>query len=657
MIEWVKLLIGSGITGTTLLFVVIIFLFMNPDKFEHWMAIFDWIFYRASSSFPRIRRKFDRRVVASSIQDSVNGICGEINKQAPDILPHALKIEWIQSESQESFIKKGQTVVRLKHYVNQDRNIVDATLLYLNKGLLPRAKNYLDTTLRKSCESKVAIQVFAARRDTGAYDYFIENELNPAINTDPYLKQDLQMLEDLDSVGFFTHVFLREVKQTGEKLLETMSTPAIQQELRNFVMFLQTIANKGPNEDVPLTFKGLKVKVAVVLVARKEIIQSYGTAPYISRISRIVREGYESIYVAGWGEEFVKRIIEIKKDVEGNIVTILRRYDYPIREQVKGILLVCQSNISYLAQQRELQEEVKQPMTEIVPEIKNGEIEIVSIARIRGVGCKIAVRPVLTVDIVDTLSACIGEYGERFDELKLRLPNEFLAIVPWSDDIKKFIVNALYPLKEQDVNSVEIDEENLVANVEVSSDEAYNKALGRDYYNVKLAKELTGWLINVKGLRQSENMPTPDDELREIISAHVPEIKNNEIEIVRLARIERIGSRVIVKWSDKDVHVSFMASQACSGRDNKRLKMMRGEIFGEWLYFHEWSDDPKELIIGCLYPLKRSDVASIDLNHEKNTAIITIRDIEKSPLLWRNQYNLTLAEKVTGWSIEIREKA
>ena len=108
MIEWVKLLIGSGITGTALLFVVIIFLFMNPDKFEHWMAIFDRIFYRASSSFPRIRRKFDRRVVASSIQDSVNVICGEINKQAPDILPHALKIEWIQSESPESFIKKGR---------------------------------------------------------------------------------------------------------------------------------------------------------------------------------------------------------------------------------------------------------------------------------------------------------------------------------------------------------------------------------------------------------------------------------------------------------------------------------------------------------------------------------------------------------------------
>ena len=214
----------------------------------------------------------------------------------------------------------------------------------------------------------------------------------------------------------------------------------------------------------------------------------------------------------------------------------------------------------------------------------------------------------------------------------------------------------LSPLKGSHVESVELDEENHIAKVEVSNDEAYTKALGRDNYNVKLARELTGWLINIKGLSRSENMPTPDDELGELISAHVPEIKNNEIELVRLARIKGIGSKVIVKWSDKDVNVSFMASQACRGRDSAHLKMIQQEISGEWLNFHEWCDDPKELIIRCLYPLKRSDVASIDLNSEKNTAIITIREVEESPLLWRNQYNLTLAEKVTGWSIEIREK-
>ncbi|MCK4731457.1 MAG: hypothetical protein KAT65_03270 [Methanophagales archaeon] len=192
---------GSGMTAIALILLFRSFL-MHPDKFEHWMAIFDRLLLRASSGIPIIRGKVDRRAVASSIQDVVNGTCEKINEKAPDILPHALKIEWIQSESPEVFIKDGKAVVRLKHYVNQDRNIVDATLLYLNKGLLPQAKVYLDKTLHKSCEYKVATQVFAARRDTGAYAYFIENELNPTINTDADFKQDLQMLEDLDSCVF-----------------------------------------------------------------------------------------------------------------------------------------------------------------------------------------------------------------------------------------------------------------------------------------------------------------------------------------------------------------------------------------------------------------------------------------------------------------------
>lgn len=390
MSEWIKLIIASGAIGTGLF----LYFLTNPDKFEHWAAIFYRVLYSLSSNYPRIRQKVDRYAVASSIQDSINGVCAKVNRESfPDVLPHALKIEWVQSANPDSFIKKGQVTVRLRYYVNQDRNIVDSTLLYLKVGLLPRSKNYLDKVLRKSCEFKVASQVFLARRDTGAYDYFFEKELAPAIKNEPDIKRDLQVLEDMDSVGFFTRVFLTEVKQTGEKLLGAIPTPAIQQELRSFASFLQTIANKGENEDVPLAFNGVKVKAAVVLVARKETIQSYGIKPYINAIARKVREGYEFIYVSGWGEEFTNDIIEIKNQVQEKFVKVLRRHDYSIRNNVKGIMLVCQSNLSYLARQRELQEEVKQAMAEIIPEIKDGDIEIAAIARIKNVGCKIAVGP------------------------------------------------------------------------------------------------------------------------------------------------------------------------------------------------------------------------------------------------------------------------
>ena len=652
--EWIKLLIGSGISSSAFLVIVIIYLFMNPAKFEHWMAIFWRVLYVLTSIFPKVKQKVDRRAVASSIQDSVNGICEQVDKESPGILPHPIRIEWVRSESPESFIKSGKAVVHLKHYANQDRNIVDSTLWYLKVGLLPRTKHCLDKTLRKCCEFKIAIKVFMARRDTGAYDYFMDNELAPAITTEPNLEQDLQMLEHLDYTGLFTHVFLTEIKQTGQKLLGTIATPVIQQELRNLALFLHTIADKGykrSSERVPLTFNGIKVKVAVILVASKETIELHGIAPHINRVEQCVRQGYESIYISGWGKEFTKKVLEIRKEVEGKSVTILNRYNIPI---VKGILLTCQSNLSYLAQQKKLQEEVRQALNEIVPEIKDGKIEIVSIARVRSIGCKIAVRMESGGSVYEARSACIGENAERHAALKVRFPNEFIAIVCWSDDIKEFIVNALTPLNPRYVETVEIDEENLVAHVKVSTDDAYKKALGKNGNNVNIASELTEWAIIMEGETLTTTVPIPNEELRQILIEHIPEVKNNEIEVVKIARIKGVGSRVIVRWKEDGDSKRVMASQVCRGYNNEYLDTIRQKILGEYLYFHEWYDEPTEQIINCLYPLKSSDVDSINLDAESKTAIVILRDINQSSLLWRGPYNLVLSERVTDWTIEIR---
>ena len=654
----IDLLIGSSITFASM-FTFIIFLFLNPDKFEHWMAIIHKGLYSLTSSIPKIQKKIDRLAVASSIQDSVNSICEEINMESPDVFPHALKIEWVQSESAESFIKKGKGIVRLNHYDNQSKNIVDSTLMYLKIGLLPHSKNYLDKTLRKCCEFKVAAQIFEGRRDTGAFDYFIENELDPTVSADANFKHVLQILEDIDSLGFFSRVFLNEVKHTGDKLLGTIPTTAVQKELQDFAVFLQTIANKDSDENVPLDFKGVKVKVAVVMVAKKDTIESYGVKPYINMISKKVRENFDSIYITGWGSEFSRKIIEIKNEVESKkLVTILRSYKYSIRSQIEGQLIVCQSNSNYLAQQRELQEEVKEAISEIVPEIKNGEIEIASIARIREVGCKIAVRMASGEDVNEATGACIGANGERVDALRKCLTKENIHIIPWSKNMREYIVNAIALREVNSIDKVEIDEENLVANVKINSKDNYRKALGRNHFNINLASDLTGWIINIEGPKKTRTMKTPIEELEKIISKRVHEIEDNEIEIVKIARIKGVVSRVIVKWKNEDATSNrLMASQVCRGRNNERSIAIQEHIKGEWIYFHEWVEDPKELIIGCLFPLNKFDVDSIELNYDLNIATVKLRKIMKSGPLWRDPNKLNLSERITGWNIEIVESA
>jgi len=157
---------------------VLIIIFFCPGKVEHWMAIFWRVVHGFSIGSRTIRNMVERKTVALDIQDSVNGVCEQIEHETPGIVPHPLKIEWVRDETADSFIRNGLAVVRLKNYVNQDKNLVNATLCYLRADLLPRSKRCLDGTLRTASEFKVASEIFLQERDTGAYDHFLEYNLS-----------------------------------------------------------------------------------------------------------------------------------------------------------------------------------------------------------------------------------------------------------------------------------------------------------------------------------------------------------------------------------------------------------------------------------------------------------------------------------------------
>ncbi len=649
LIKYIGLIAGSSVLSVV---IIILYLFNRPDKFEHWMRLFYQLIYHLSSSLPSVKRAIDRKFVAVSIQDTVNHICDQINEESPDILPHAMKIEWVKSDTPDSFISKGRAVVKLKHYANQDRNIVESTLLYLKQGFLPRVKNYLDKTLRQSSEYKVASRVFMARRDTGAYDYFFQNEMMPAIEGDHRIEDDLQLLENLDGVGLFTRVFLTEVTVTGQKLLGTVPTDTIKRELRDFANFLDTISTKARDENVPLSFRGTKVKAAVILVAKRETIDSYGIDPYLRRIQRQLREGFDSIYLAAWGDEFIKAVISIKGKIERDMLTIIRRYDYPVHSTTKAILLVCQLKSSYLVRQKKLHDEVRQAFSEIVPEVKDGLINIVCISRIEKIGMKVAIKAV-DPKLSNPRGCCIGANAQRIKQLRQRFPDEFIGITLWSDDLKELVKSAISPVNPKYIDDIQIDEENLIANVTVLSREGASMAIGKAGYNVKLASELIGYLINVKLPPSLEKAKTPEDEMMEILKQEIPEILNGQIEVVRVARIKGIGSKVIVRWAVGESSGKYQASEVCYGHEHLNLRRIREHLPGEWVNFHEWRKTPEDQISICLYPIKSHEIKSVEIDDVSGLAVVTLNQTASRAVSSEADLNLALCEEITGFKIEV----
>ena len=126
-----------------------------------------------------------------------------------------------------------------------------------------------------------------------------------------------------------------------------------------------------------------------------------------------------------------------------------------------------------------------------VPEISEGIINIVQVAREPGSRAKIAV---LSKDSdVDPVGACVGMKGSRVQAVVQELKGEKIDIVPWDPDPAKFICNALSPAE---IIRVIVDEADQSMNVVVPDDQL-SLAIGRKGQNVRLASKISGWNLDV----------------------------------------------------------------------------------------------------------------------------------------------------------------
>lgn len=160
----------------------------------------------------------------------------------------------------------------------------------------------------------------------------------------------------------------------------------------------------------------------------------------------------------------------------------IRAYIYDVREETRGPQI-------FLSRARP--EFMKKLFGQEVPEIYDGIVEVVSVARDPGSRAKISV--ISKDSSVDPVGACVGMRGSRVQAVVNELQGEKIDIIPWTDDAASFIVNALAPAE---VAKVVLDEDSQRIEV-VVPDEQLSLAIGRRGQNVRLASQLTGWDIDI----------------------------------------------------------------------------------------------------------------------------------------------------------------
>jgi N utilization substance protein A len=132
-----------------------------------------------------------------------------------------------------------------------------------------------------------------------------------------------------------------------------------------------------------------------------------------------------------------------------------------------------------------------------VPEIADGTVEIVAIAREAGHRTKVAVRS--NSNAVRARGACIGPMGARVRAVVTELHGEKIDIVDWAEDPATFVGNALSPAQ---VVSVTVVDAAMKAARVVVPDFQLSLAIGKEGQNARLANRLTGWRIDIRADEQ-----------------------------------------------------------------------------------------------------------------------------------------------------------
>lgn len=136
-----------------------------------------------------------------------------------------------------------------------------------------------------------------------------------------------------------------------------------------------------------------------------------------------------------------------------------------------------------------------------VPEIREGIVKIMMAVREPGSRAKIAVSS--SDRDVDPVGACVGMKGSRVQAVVQELKGEKIDVIPYSEDVRRFVENALSPAQ---ISKVILDEPNRGMEVIVPNTQL-SLAIGKKGQNVRLAAKLTGWRIDIRGEGPAEQAP------------------------------------------------------------------------------------------------------------------------------------------------------
>lgn len=325
------LLAALGGSAVTVVLFVVVYVLVSPDKAE---KIFGWI----AGGIGHVFRRLDKTAVALKVQGAINSMRTEVLKNAPKLIEKKLRIRWANVDEAEARLQDGECLVVMRRSEHEADNLAHAVMAYLPKALLPNARQYVDPDRMRAADLIIAKALLSdANSPIGALTVFLDKHLAPARLESVDLKRKITELDEIDLNGWLTRVLLAEYQQMGHSLFPGEPDERCIKDAEKFAGWLHDLACRPPgDESKSLVYKGQYYRVAVIFVARREVLERSGITPYRKRAKRhLYTDRFDAVYLMA-RDQNIGAVEELADALQTDaLIASADRFTYPLRADFK----------------------------------------------------------------------------------------------------------------------------------------------------------------------------------------------------------------------------------------------------------------------------------------------------------------------------------
>lgn len=352
-----KILIATFGFGIAVFFTVIYLVIFKLDAIEKFTSRFLSLFLWAGSSVQKTQ-------LSKDIRSDILKVSKEMSKEIDGISPYDLKIRWVKDMDRDTFIENNKIIIKMNPYDNKIKNKVYALHQYIEHGLLSDIKIYFDDNVIKSLDATIVRKLLIIL-DKDGLKYFDNNYLDKILK-DEDNKIIFNQLIKLDSTGMLSAIFIKELMEKGRYMYPQAPDECLKIESRQFLTFLYNIANKKAGEDVELMFSSEYFNVAVMIIAKSEILHSVGQIPYLKRARNNLSNGVTTIYLLADSKNKCIAARKIAENLKRNNTNINQVKEYSYTRKISNSKAISGTCIAIYTQDTDAIKEIEMELAKDV---------------------------------------------------------------------------------------------------------------------------------------------------------------------------------------------------------------------------------------------------------------------------------------------------